>query len=150
VSLIWSKFPNYTATQVVNKLLAGVDDIYSVNPGYQGLLGSGRVNAYKCVLGVTGISNYNENVPAHYAISQNYPNPFNPTTNINFDLPKGNIVKLKIYDMSGKEVAILLNEYKSAGKYTYTFDASSLSSGVYFYRISAGDFSDTRKMMLVK
>ncbi len=150
VALIWSKFPSYTATEVVNKLLAGVDNIYNVNPSYQGLLGSGRVNAYKCVLTTTGISNYNSIVPANYAVSQNYPNPFNPTTNINFDLPKGNNVKLKVYDMSGKEVAVLLNEYKSAGKYTYTFDANSLSSGVYFYRISAGDFSDTRKMMLVK
>jgi hypothetical protein len=102
------------------------------------------------VLSATGISNYNNIVPAIYAVSQNYPNPFNPTTNINFDLPKGNVVKLKVYDMSGKEVAVLLNEFKSAGRYTYTFGASSLSSGVYFYRISAGDFSDTKKMILVK
>jgi serine protease len=150
VALIWSKAPaGYTATQVVTKLLAGVDNIYGINPGYVGLLGSGRVNAYMCVQGLTGISN-NNSIPSEYKLLQNYPNPFNPTTKVVVDIPKRSNVKLTVYDVSGKEIATLINENKEAGSYTYVFDASPLSSGIYFYKLKAGDFTDTKKMILVK
>src|SRR4030095_6587665 len=89
-------------------------------------------------------------VPSSYALSQNYPNPFNPSTNINFDLPFDGNVSIKLFDMSGKEVAILVNEMKSAGYYSVVFNASNLSSGVYFYNITAGDFSATKKMTILK
>lgn len=89
-------------------------------------------------------------VPSKFALSQNYPNPFNPSTNINFELPAANFVSLKIYDMTGREVMQLVNEIKEAGYYTVKFNASMLSSGIYFYKIQAGDFVSTKKMMLVK
>ena len=150
VALIWSKFPAYTPDQVVAKLKAGVDDIYSVNPSYVGLLGTGRVNAFKCLQGGTPIIENTNEVPVKFSIEQNYPNPFNPVTNIKFALPKSSIVKLSVYDVSGKEVAALLNEFKKSGTYIFQFDASSLSSGVYFYKISADNFTDTKRMILIK
>ena len=82
--------------------------------------------------------------------SQNYPNPFNPSTNINFTLPKTEYVTLKIYDILGKEVAILINQELNAGNHTKTWDANNLSSGVYFYRLTAGKFTETKKMILVR
>jgi len=92
----------------------------------------------------------NVGTPENFSLSQNYPNPFNPGTSINFSLPTDSKVSLKIYDMSGKEVANLLNDVKTAGYYSINFNASSLSSGVYFYSISAGNFTATKRMMLVK
>lgn len=84
-----------------------------------------------------------------YSIS-NYPNPFNPATTINYAIPKDGKVEIKVYDMLGREVATLVNEYKTAGKYEVTFNADNLSSGVYLYTIRAGDFSETKKLMLMK
>jgi hypothetical protein len=98
---------------------------------------------------LTGVSN-TEIVPNKYSLEQNYPNPFNPTTNIRFTVPKNGFASLKIYDMSGKEVSTYLDGYITAGSYTAPFDGSQLSSGVYFYRLTAGDFVETKKMMLVK
>ncbi len=99
----------------------------------------------------TGIQNTNNEVPQVYSLQQNYPNPFNPTTNINFGLPKGSLVTLKIFDILGQEVATLVNNSNlAAGNYTYDFNASNIPSGIYFYRISAGEFSDVKKMMLIK
>lgn len=89
-------------------------------------------------------------IPVKFSLSQNYPNPFNPSTKINYELPNPSYVTLKIYDMAGKGVAILVNEKKSAGYYTVDFNNSNLSSGVYFYKIDAGEFSATRRMILMK
>jgi hypothetical protein len=81
---------------------------------------------------------------------QNYPNPFNPVTNIQFDIPKESFVTLKVYDIRGKEVKTLANENRQAGSYYITFNASALASGVYFYKLTAGDFTSTMKLVLVK
>ncbi|HMS35142.1 MAG TPA: T9SS type A sorting domain-containing protein [Ignavibacteria bacterium] len=89
-------------------------------------------------------------IPSKYDLSQNYPNPFNPSTKISFDLPVDGKVSLKIFDMSGKELMTLVNEVKTAGYYSVSFNASSLSSGVYFYSLSADNFTATKKMMLIK
>lgn len=97
----------------------------------------------------TGISG-NGTTPSSFKLSQNYPNPFNPVTTINFSIPKNEIVKIKVYDILGKEVATIVNEQMNAGTYNLTFDASKLSSGVYMYKITAGNFSDIKKMMLIK
>ena len=89
-------------------------------------------------------------IPSKFELSQNYPNPFNPSTKISFALPNDGNVSLKIYDMSGKEAMTLVNEVKTAGYYSVSFNASSLSSGIYFYTLSADNFTATKKMMLVK
>lgn len=89
-------------------------------------------------------------VPNHYSLSQNYPNPFNPSTKIKYGIPKAGNITLKVYDLLGKEVATLVNETKQQGYYTVEFDAIDLSSGVYFYKITAGNFTAIKKMLLVK
>ena len=85
-----------------------------------------------------------------YLLNQNYPNPFNPSTTIQFSLPAKEFVTLKIYDVLGKEITTLVNEELNAGSYKNDWNASNLSSGVYFYRLQAGKFSQTRKLTLVK
>jgi hypothetical protein len=98
-----------------------------------------------------GINNISNITPAKYSLNQNYPNPFNPVTSIRFSIPKVSVVTLKVYDITGKLVSTLVNnETVSIGEKEVRFDASNLSSGVYFYSIKAGDFSDTRKMVVVK
>jgi hypothetical protein len=87
---------------------------------------------------------------ASFRLAQNYPNPFNPTTTIAYQLPVGSQVSLKIYDVLGREVATLVNTRQSAGYYTFTLNASNLATGIYFYRLQAGNFVSTKKMMLVK
>ncbi len=92
----------------------------------------------------------NVSLPTKFALMQNYPNPFNPTTTIAYELPTRAKVLLKVYDMLGREVATLVNGEQTAGRYAQPFNASGLSSGVYFYRLQAGNFVETKKMMLVK
>jgi len=90
------------------------------------------------------------NLPEKYLLSQNYPNPFNPSTGINYSIPKNSFVSVKVYDVLGNEVAVLVNKEKPAGNYSVEFNANNLSSGVYFYRIQAGSFIQTKKMLLIK
>ena len=85
-----------------------------------------------------------------YILNQNYPNPFNPSTSIQYAISSKQLVTLKVYDILGSEVATLVNEGKSVGAYEIKFDASKLSSGVYFYQLKAGNFVDTKKMILIK
>lgn len=89
-------------------------------------------------------------MPLKYELNQNYPNPFNPVTKIEFSLPKSEFVSLKVYDVLGREISSLINEVRFAGKYSVEFNASSLTSGIYFYRISAGDFTEVKKMVIMK
>lgn len=89
-------------------------------------------------------------IPVSYKLNQNYPNPFNPSTKIKFQIPNSGLVTLKVYDILGNEMATLVNEQKSAGVYEINFNASALSSGIYFYKLQAGNFIETRKMILLK
>ena len=89
-------------------------------------------------------------VPETYAMQQNYPNPFNPTTNIVYSIPQSTVVTLKVYDLLGSEVATLVNEFQNAGSYTVDFNAADLANGAYFYRLTAGSFTDVKKMVLMK
>jgi len=91
-----------------------------------------------------------EGLPTTYELAQNYPNPFNPSTTIKYQLPKDGIVTLKVYDILGSEVATLVNEQKTAGRYEVSFNASQLASGVYIYRLQSGEYISSRKMMLLK
>ncbi len=99
---------------------------------------------------VTGISNNGNSIPENYSLGQNYPNPFNPVTKINFSIPVNGLVTLKVFDVLGREVASLVDKQMNAGSFTVNFDASRLSSGVYFYRLTSGEFTDIKKLMLVK
>jgi len=94
----------------------------------------------------------------NFKLEQNYPNPFNPTTKIKFTIPsviasgakQSQMVTLKVYDVLGNEIATLVNEEKSSGRYEVSFNGSGLSSGIYFYTINAGSFGETKKMILLK
>lgn len=102
---------------------------------------------YSQPIGIETISN---EVPSEFSLFQNYPNPFNPVTNIKFNILKTGFVSIKVYDILGNEVETLLSENKPAGSYSVSFDGNKLSSGIYFYKINIGDFSDTKRMVLVK
>jgi hypothetical protein len=100
---------------------------------------------------VSGVSSHNTlTIPNEYNLCQNYPNPFNPVTSIEFSLPKSGFVKLNVYDMLGKQVAELVNSQKSAGDYIVDFDASALSTGIYFYRLEVNDFIAVKKLAVIK
>ncbi len=88
--------------------------------------------------------------PTEFNLAQNYPNPFNPATTIQYSIPKASNVEVKVYDVLGNEVATLVDEYKESGRYEVNFDASKLSSGIYFYKLQAGSFVETKKMILLK
>jgi hypothetical protein len=88
--------------------------------------------------------------PASYVLLQNYPNPFNPRTTIKYELPKSSQVRLSVFDILGREVLLLVNERRNAGVYEVKFDGSNLASGVYFYRLQAGDFTQTKRLLLLK
>ncbi len=106
--------------------------------------------AKQSVTGMVGISTNNNEVPETYSLSQNYPNPFNPTTNIQFSIPKDGFVSLKVYNSSGQLVQVHTDGFMSAGSYNVDLDGTGLSSGIYFYTLVAGDFMQTKKMILVK
>ena len=113
--------------------------IYAQNVNSNGTLGN-----------TVGISSWANNVPAKFSLEQNYPNPFNPETTINYELPYANNVTIKVYDILGNEVTSLINEKQNAGSYEIKFNGSNLSSGIYFYTLSAGEFKSTKSMILIK
>jgi hypothetical protein len=123
----------------------GGDDCFSL---YSTGNGTNLYSSRLCFI-ATGIQNSNE-IPKVFSLSQNYPNPFNPTTSIKFDIPKQGIVKLSVYDVLGNEVATLENGSMQAGTYIVDFNTTNLSSGVYFYKLTSGNFTDTKKMLLIK
>jgi hypothetical protein len=99
---------------------------------------------------VLGVAEGNPLVAHRFSLEQNYPNPFNPSTEIRFDVAHQGAVSLKVYDVLGQEIATLVNETKMPGEYTVRWDASEFPSGIYFYRLVAGNFSETKKLALVR
>ena len=99
---------------------------------------------------LTDVGDENNSIPTVYRLEHNYPNPFNPTTKISWQSPSAGHQTLKVYDVLGNEVITLVDEYRNTGSYELDFDASNLSSGVYFYQLKAGDFISTQKMILIK
>ncbi len=98
-----------------------------------------------------GIHHNSNEIPRIFAMTQNYPNPFNPSTQFEYSIPKASVVSIKVYDVLGREVAAPVNNaIRAPGNYQVTFDASNLASGVYYYKITAGDFTDIKKMILIK
>ena len=148
----------FLATNQVNPIAASIN--YSpVRAGYRYAADScfaswsvGGTNSLNVTAGcggtVTGVGN--NGIPVSYSLSQNYPNPFNPSTRISYSLPKDGLVKITVFDVLGKEVTTLVNNVQTAGAYVFEFNASSLTSGIYFYKLEAGNFVDTKKMVLIK
>ncbi len=137
-------------TPIILSLLISNNYIYA---------GTGGTSVYRRSLSeIIGIQNISTEIPPAYSLSQNYPNPFNPTTTIKFTIPKvssphdlgGDLVLLKVFDVSGREVETLINEQLQPGTYSTQWNASAYSSGVYFYKIESGDFSETKRMLLIK
>ena len=135
---------------ILDKLDAGYKATTNLNAaGSDGkIIGSTFWSFGGVLAGVSPLSS--SNVPVKFALSQNFPNPFNPTTTINYNLSKSIQVSLKIYDVLGREVATLVNGVQEAGQKTAVWDASHIASGVYFYKLVAGDFSDVKRMILLK
>ncbi len=99
---------------------------------------------------IVGINNISNEIPNEFSLSQNYPNPFNPITHFGFQIANFGLVKLTIYDALGKEVNVLVNQQLQPGTYEVNWDASVYPSGVYYYRLESGDFTETKKMVLIK
>ncbi len=127
-----------------------IRDLYVLNENYLWASGDSGVVLRTTTSGATFINNNTIEKPDKYELYQNYPNPFNPVTNIQFTIPKSGLVSLKVYDVLGREVKNIVNEFKQAGSYIVSFDGSELSSGIYFYRLEAGDFVQVKRMVLVK
>jgi hypothetical protein len=113
---------------------------------------SGQIQGQAVIQLVSTVANEGDasEVPTEFKLDQNYPNPFNPVTSINYSIPKAVAVHLAIYDIMGRRVAVLVNDLKPIGRHQARFDARHLASGVYLYRINAGEFSQTRKMILLE
>jgi hypothetical protein len=99
---------------------------------------------------VTGVESFSDELPVNFQLAQNYPNPFNPSTVIEFSVPQGSFVELKVFDILGNDVATLADDNYTAGTYKADFNGDNLPSGIYLARITAGNFVQTRKMMLLK
>ncbi|MBK8550778.1 MAG: T9SS type A sorting domain-containing protein [Ignavibacteria bacterium] len=119
---------------------------------YNGIDSVGASNSFliNIVRNTVGITSFNSLVPEKFVLGNNYPNPFNPTTNIKFDIAKSTFAELKVFDSRGREVNTLVNEKLQAGTYEYNFNASNLPSGAYFYRLKTDEFTETKRMILVK
>ena len=147
----WSSFTGgfgmsaSTNTRITSSIGESLDG--SSSNGTSGII-AGFLSSYGTI--ITNINDKQKIIPTTYILSQNYPNPFNPSTTIEYAIPKTSFVTLKIYDILGTEVRSLVNEEKNLGSYQINFDASSLASGIYFYKIQAGSFVQTKKMILLK
>ena len=130
--------------------LDGSGNVYVTGSSYGGSGTSDDYCTIKYLQTPTGLQAIGNEIPKEFKLIQNYPNPFNPNTKIKFDLPKNVNVKLTIYDMLGREIETLVNEKLNAGSYEVTFDGTKYTSGVYYYRLNAGEFVETKKMILVK
>jgi len=142
--------PGPNALAVKQKIMQGVDVI----PALLNItVSGGRLNLYNSALlmqNLTALGNGTNSVPALYRLYQNYPNPFNPSTVLAFDIPKEGFVSLKIYNTLGQEVAVLADGLMKAGEYQKVFKANNLPSGIYLYKLTTDNFSETRKMTLIK
>jgi len=138
-----------------NKVVFMTYDPLSINstPTYEWLGRGNQSNTFQSMMWfdaiIIGVDDQGP-LPSSYSLSQNYPNPFNPTTVISYSIPEKADVTLKVFNLLGQEVATLVNSAQSVGSHEINFNASNLTSGVYFYTIKAGDFTSTRKMMLIK
>jgi PKD repeat protein len=151
-SWLWDFGDDSTSTEQNPVHVYNIADTFTVSLTVAGPNGSDTLvrDDYIIAMEPTGISELSDGLPSKFRLYNNYPNPFNPATNIEFFIPKAEFVTLKVYNILGEEVATLVSERLTAGKYKNEWDASGLASGVYLYRIQAGSFVDIRKMVLMK
>ena len=129
----------------------GINQDLKSNSQYRIFLNAGEYeNRFSLAFSRTIITSVQKDIPTKFSLSQNYPNPFNPCTTIKYSIPQTSFVSITVYNILGKEVSKLINEEKLSGSYEVQFDGNKLSSGVYFYRLQAGNFSETKKLMLLK
>lgn len=117
-------------------------------PNYENALGKAYIYSMKKF--IVGLKEDNKTIPKEFKLFQNYPNPFNPTTQISYQIPKDELVTLKVYNSLGEEIKTLVNHHQSKGRYSVTFNAKNLPSGIYIYKLQSGEFSSTKKMLLTK
>jgi plastocyanin len=151
-----------TSTSVPAGALTWDAPLDNSHPTFNYVITQAGTYNYQCTfhvtMGMVGVINANPNgikqlgssVPQSYNLMQNFPNPFNPSTNIRIDIPKASQVTVKIYDVRGNLVQTLINSELQAGSYSIDWNASEYSSGIYFYRLNAGDYSAVKKMVLMK
>jgi hypothetical protein len=152
---VWSQQGNkLVGTGAVGDAAQGVsvslssDGNTAIVGGFQDSSGAGA--AWVFTRSATGIGERAVEIPQQFDLGQNYPNPFNPNSNIRYQISEFRHVKLAVYDLLSREVAVLVNEKKGPGSYEVKFDGSNLASGVYFYRLQAGDFVAAKKLLLIK
>jgi hypothetical protein len=127
------------------------DSVSSIAINPSGTIFVGTKNGlFRSVQSTTAVRELSADGPISFSLDQNYPNPFNPSTTIRYELPRSSWVSLHVYSVLGQDVAALVNETRPAGVFTERFDAANLASGVYYYRLQAGDFVSTRKMVVLK
>ncbi|HMU41935.1 MAG TPA: T9SS type A sorting domain-containing protein [Ignavibacteriaceae bacterium] len=139
----WTQINEGMGNQTIASLAISPDYIYA------GTLGSSTWRRPLSEI-ITSVEAQETDLPSNFNLAQNYPNPFNPSTKIRYSVPISEFVTLKVYDVLGNEVAALVNEEKPAGTYEVNFNASQLSSGIYFYKLQAGSFVETKKMILLR
>ena len=158
--ITWTKYPNnpvlfpspgtwYSSDVLPGSVLRRGDtlDMWYAGGDANGVY---RIGHATSPLPVGGITERQQEVPQDFMLLQNYPNPFNPSTTIKYELPRASQVTLSVYDILGREVSVLVNERKDAGVYEVKFDGANYASGVYFYRLQAGDFVQSKRLLLLK
>ncbi|MBN8572027.1 MAG: T9SS type A sorting domain-containing protein [Ignavibacteria bacterium] len=141
-----------TWINMTNSVLGSIGKIFFINNLTGWAIGSG--NGFKLMKTITGgltsVTPIGNSIPDNFSLSQNYPNPFNPSTVVSYQLPVAGNVSIKVYDALGNEIETLVNEKQNAGSYSVDFNAASLPSGIYFYKLVTEKFSETKKMILIK
>ncbi len=154
ISLLLSVDSSLSYTQIYNILKASARDQIGPpgedTPGFDNYFGWGLIDARVALNQINGITPISTEIPASFNLEQNYPNPFNPVTKIKFDISKSGFTKLYVYDIIGREISILVSEDLIVGKYEVDWNASAYPSGTYFYKLESGNFSEVKKMILVK
>lgn len=143
----WNAYKIVSGNYIGNKIEMVNEKKYYLC-GYS--LNSQGIVYYSSNGGETFVNNYSNEIPDKYFLYQNYPNPFNPSTVIEYSMPKAGFVSIKVFDSQGKFITELVNSFKAIGNYSVNFDGSQLASGVYFYRIEANNFIDTKRLVLIK
>ena len=153
-STIRGVYQSLTGGASCSQINSGLTDtsVYSLAISPNGALFAGTYDqgVFRFSQSATSVHQSSEGMPLSFSLSQNYPNPFNPSTKIDFSVPTGTFVSLKVYDLLGREVAMIVSEALTPGSYQVTFNGASVASGTYFYRLQAGEFVQTKKLVLQK